>query len=393
MQAVAVKCTKQIEFRNTMMTQETSVKYVLLFFVAKNASRRDIIDAFMKRINGLLPDDLKEYLLNPDILSLDAGVLDSPEYKLQLEKWTTSEPNCLDNTLTYTDILNNRLLNESFFKVSQEKNMNLDHEKLNELISALPYSKIIKFDYNNLKRGTCINCKNKNIHKCSFFPYDGQLERVEASVHKEEEDSSSKMEEKELQKTIKESEGPSTQFYSFVALVNHDKILQKLEENCLGDLVRKYEMEMPSVDLSFCLNSYQAPEKLGQENLVDCCKCQKKTERETQVKLSGLPKTLAIQLKRFKTIYTQNGSVKEVKNTSLVQYPHKLEIGCSNYELIAVVNHFGELRKGHYTALGKDRSNNTWIEFDDEKVTEKDATKICTSNGYLLFYLLIADCN
>lgn len=50
------------------------------------------------------------------------------------------------------------------------------------------------------------------------------------------------------------------------------------------------------------------------------------------------------------------------------------------YELIGVVNHFGSMTFGHYTAYVK---KDEWMKYDDENV------KRCNVNGdssYLVFY-------
>jgi ubiquitin carboxyl-terminal hydrolase 4/11/15 len=40
------------------------------------------------------------------------------------------------------------------------------------------------------------------------------------------------------------------------------------------------------------------------------------------------------------------------------------------YELYGVVNHYGTMGGGHYTAYCKNFLNNKWYEFDDSRVSE-----------------------
>lgn len=86
-------------------------------------------------------------------------------------------------------------------------------------------------------------------------------------------------------------------------------------------------------------------------------------------------KILIIGFKRFKS---------DRKIKSLINYPHILDLsqfilskGFCNlgrqkdavYELFAVVNHFGSLLSGHYTAYCKNYLTNKWYEFNDARVT------------------------
>ena len=114
-----------------------------------------------------------------------------------------------------------------------------------------------------------------------------------------------------------------------------------------------------------------------------------------------MPKVISIQLKRFKTVFTKRGRVKRTKNTLLVKFDQKLKIVTSKgeqffYELVSVVNHFGELNKGHYTAYGKEiterrkqpnqLNKGIWRLYDDEKVKVTHVNTVCSRNAYLLFY-------
>ena len=56
------------------------------------------------------------------------------------------------------------------------------------------------------------------------------------------------------------------------------------------------------------------------------------------------------------------------------------------YDLFAVVNHYGNLGFGHYTANGKNHVTNKWYNFDDSSVSEENSNNICTPASYVLFY-------
>jgi ubiquitin carboxyl-terminal hydrolase 4/11/15 len=58
----------------------------------------------------------------------------------------------------------------------------------------------------------------------------------------------------------------------------------------------------------------------------------------------------------------------------------------TKYDLYAVVNHYGSLNGGHYTALGKNHLNNKWYNFNDGSVSAAHGEKVQTSAAYVLFY-------
>lgn len=56
------------------------------------------------------------------------------------------------------------------------------------------------------------------------------------------------------------------------------------------------------------------------------------------------------------------------------------------YELYGVVNHYGSLGGGHYTALCRNFLNNRWYEFNDSHVEEISPKDIVSPDSYVLFY-------
>jgi len=63
--------------------------------------------------------------------------------------------------------------------------------------------------------------------------------------------------------------------------------------------------------------------------------------------------------------------------------------GTSNkllYDLFAVVNHYGNLGFGHYTAYAKNHITNKWYCFDDSSVMEENEENVCSPASYVLFY-------
>uniref|UniRef100_UPI00398F621D ubiquitin carboxyl-terminal hydrolase 15-like n=1 Tax=Pristiophorus japonicus TaxID=55135 RepID=UPI00398F621D len=60
----------------------------------------------------------------------------------------------------------------------------------------------------------------------------------------------------------------------------------------------------------------------------------------------------------------------------------------SKYDLIAVSNHYGGLRDGHYTTIARNKDDGRWYYFDDSKVTFASVDHVVTNAAYVLFYQL-----
>ena len=56
------------------------------------------------------------------------------------------------------------------------------------------------------------------------------------------------------------------------------------------------------------------------------------------------------------------------------------------YDLYGVVNHYGTLSGGHYTAYCKNFLSNEWHEFDDSRVSKINPRDAVTESAYVLFY-------
>ena len=55
------------------------------------------------------------------------------------------------------------------------------------------------------------------------------------------------------------------------------------------------------------------------------------------------------------------------------------------YDLYAIVNHFGNLNGGHYTAYAKNPDGN-WYDYNDSQVSGANVNNLCSSAAYVLFY-------
>lgn len=58
----------------------------------------------------------------------------------------------------------------------------------------------------------------------------------------------------------------------------------------------------------------------------------------------------------------------------------------SVYDLFGVVNHFGSLNGGHYTATCKNSIDDNWYYFNDSSVSGAGGQKFMSDAAYILFY-------
>ncbi|KAM3914259.1 ubiquitin carboxyl-terminal hydrolase 19 isoform 2-T2 [Leptodactylus fuscus] len=153
--------------------------------------------------------------------------------------------------------------------------------------------------------------------------------------------------------------------------------------------------------LEQCLNLFTKPEVLAPEEAWYCPKCNQHREASKQLMLWRLPNILIIQLKRFsfRTFIWRD------KINDLVDFPVRgldLTTFCIGqkedhqrpiYDLYAVINHYGGMIGGHYTAYARlpneknsQRSDVGWRLFDDSTVTTVDESQVVTRYAYVLFY-------
>uniref|UniRef100_A0A4W3K0H6 ubiquitinyl hydrolase 1 n=1 Tax=Callorhinchus milii TaxID=7868 RepID=A0A4W3K0H6_CALMI len=153
--------------------------------------------------------------------------------------------------------------------------------------------------------------------------------------------------------------------------------------------------------LEQCLNLFTKPEVLAPEEAWYCPKCKQHREASKQLMLWRLPNVLIIQLKRF----SFRNFIWRDKINDMVEFPirnldlSKFCIGQKDdrqqpiYDLYAVINHYGGMIGGHYTAYARlpsdknsQRSDVGWRLFDDSTVTTVDESQVAARHAYVLFY-------
>jgi ubiquitin carboxyl-terminal hydrolase 20/33 len=116
--------------------------------------------------------------------------------------------------------------------------------------------------------------------------------------------------------------------------------------------------------------------------------------------ITKLPEVLCVHLKRFRfDAYFSS------KISRHIAFPlNDLDMGpylkdsaragrnC-NYELCAVITHYGGAGGGHYVSFAKNSSHNSWFEFNDTKVRPVSPDTVINCEGYVLFYKRVPTSN
>ncbi|XP_042368289.1 midasin-like [Plectropomus leopardus] len=126
------------------------------------------------------------------------------------------------------------------------------------------------------------------------------------------------------------------------------------------------------------------------ENQMYCDECDAKSDATIKCVIKHHPDVLMLLLKRFDFNYDY---MTHVKISCTVDVPYVLQIPeGQTYELYAVIEHFGSLRGGHYTATIKSQDDDKWYNFNDTMVTLLHYQPFQVDNfeklhdAYLLFY-------
>jgi hypothetical protein len=164
--------------------------------------------------------------------------------------------------------------------------------------------------------------------------------------------------------------------------------------------------EPPSSGLSLtkCLHMFTKVEHLDTNNLWNCVGCKQQRAASKVFSISKLPNVLVISLKRFSADPwgSQDTSVLSAlirsKLTNVVDFPitgldlspflapyAKSTAATMRYNLVGVVNHYGNAIGGHYTACCKE-SDGAWYLFDDNHVSKVSEKNLVSSAAYVLVY-------
>lgn len=133
-----------------------------------------------------------------------------------------------------------------------------------------------------------------------------------------------------------------------------------------------------STDLDSIYRNFKLSEKLDQENMYFCNKCNKKIIASKRQEITKWSNNLLIWIKRFE----QNGS-RLIKNNKTIKIPLVWRHGM---KLMGAIIHSGNLHGGHYVYVGN--NNDEWYLYNDNSVTKINDNNIDNylSTAYCLYY-------
>ncbi|CAM4765914.1 unnamed protein product [Rotaria magnacalcarata] len=145
-----------------------------------------------------------------------------------------------------------------------------------------------------------------------------------------------------------------------------------------------------SATLLDCFKHFTKKVVLSDDDLWYCRKCAVFKKATKKIDLWLLPKVLIVQLTRF----SQTGDNWNT-NDLLIDCPIR-SLDLSNfvvnptenakYDLIAVSNHMGSLKDGHYTTYAKNSHDKKWYRFNDARITEIKEDNVISKAAYVLIY-------
>jgi ubiquitin C-terminal hydrolase len=176
----------------------------------------------------------------------------------------------------------------------------------------------------------------------------------------------------------------------------HKKIMEELKAEKLAST---------TITLEQCLSTFQKPERLDEHNMWYCNKCKIHVPAMKTIELWRLPNIMILHLKRFEF---RTGFRRE-KLDMLVDFPLEgLVVTCSQndalhdpdafvdsrapatYDCFAVINHYGRMGFGHYTAFARQWDERgiqeNWYLFDDSRTQAVSRSDVVTEAAYVLFY-------
>ena len=147
-----------------------------------------------------------------------------------------------------------------------------------------------------------------------------------------------------------------------------------------------------NITLKDCLDLFISNENIQEDDSWYCKKCKQLQKSKQKLEIYKPPNYLIILLKRYNFEQNSKNTFSGGKNNTYVAYPtDNLDIkeyivgpekDKALYDLYGVIQHFGTLNQGHYTAICKNDGN--WVLYNDSVI---DIIKNpVTKNAYVLFY-------
>lgn len=144
--------------------------------------------------------------------------------------------------------------------------------------------------------------------------------------------------------------------------------------------------------LEECIELYCKEEVLNADNMWYCPHCKDFKQATKKLDLWRLPQVLVLHLKRFNYSRQWRDKVDTpvkypLKGLNINKFVKSADQSDAEYDLVGVVNHFGGLGGGHYTATCRHEPTGKWHVYDDSHVSECPESKAQSASAYVLFYV------
>jgi hypothetical protein len=178
-------------------------------------------------------------------------------------------------------------------------------------------------------------------------------------------------------------------------LSNEKGIYENCPLNSNNNLTNKLTQE--EITLKNCLDLFISNENIQEDDSWFCSKCKKLQKSKLKLQIYKPPHYLIFLLKRYDFKKNYGNTFYGEKNNNFVLYPIKdfdireyivgPEKNKAIYDLYGVIEHYGSMNQGHYTAICK--NNNKWINYNDSSL--EIAKNPISKNAYVLFYKMHND--
>ena len=172
--------------------------------------------------------------------------------------------------------------------------------------------------------------------------------------------------------------------YNFIeeelSTFNLKPTIKEIDSQIISENLPIMDKEQNYQSIQDCFNLFFEEEDL--EDPLYCFHCEGPESFSKKYSINRLPYVLILSLKRFK--FNQNSNF---KLRQMITYPlYDLELGGKKYDLYGVINHYGSINSGHYTAIIKNKAKE-WILCNDSSVYKIEEKRVMHSNAYILFYI------
>ncbi|XP_007010658.2 PREDICTED: ubiquitin carboxyl-terminal hydrolase 5 isoform X1 [Theobroma cacao] len=157
-----------------------------------------------------------------------------------------------------------------------------------------------------------------------------------------------------------------------------------------GPITKKARTE--PLSLYTCLEAFLREEPLVPEDMWYCPQCKEQRQASKKLDLWRLPEVLVIHLKRFSYSRSMKHKLETFVNFPIHDFDltnyvaDKRSSRSQLYDLYALINHYGGMGSGHYTAHIKLLDENRWYNFDDSHISPIIEEDVKSAAAYVLFY-------